>query len=74
LRLNAGLIDPEAAVDKLGDIRDIQTMMNLWKEFMKEKAAFQAPMNNPFGGAGSQGEQAGQSRPQAPQANLSREE
>jgi hypothetical protein len=74
LRLNAGLIDPEAAVDKLGDIRDTQTMMNLWKEFMKEKAAFETPMNKPFGGAGSQGEQAGQSRPQAPQANLSREE
>jgi len=72
LRLNAGLIDPKTAMEKLGDIRDTDTTMNLVKEWM-EKTAQLKMAGNPFGGAGSGGEQAGMSRPSEPSPNLEEE-
>jgi len=76
LRLNAGLIDPEAALDRLGDIRDTKTAMNLIKEWMEFQAELgpQPGEGNPFGGTGSRGEQAGMSRPSAPTASSTQEE
>lgn len=72
LRLNSGLIAPETALERLGDMRDIQTELNLIKAWMEYKAKvnLNAQMQNPFGGAGSGGEQAGLSRPNEPQPTL----
>ena len=70
LRLNAGLVSPESALDRLGDVRDTETELNLIKAWMEYVASLKAPQTNPFGGAGSQGEQAGLSRPTQPTANL----
>lgn len=74
LRLNAGLIAPETALEKLGDIRDLKTEMNLIKKWMEEKAELEAAgQPDPFAGAGMNGTQAGQSRPKDPQANIEKE-
>lgn len=73
LRLNAGLIDPETAMEKLGDIRDTDTTMNLVREWMEQQAQWQS-QGNPFGGTGMDGEQAGLSRPSEPSPNINKEE
>lgn len=73
LRVNAGLIAPETAMAKLGDIRDLKTEMNLIKTWLEWKARTEGKQqSNPFAGAGMDGTQAGQSRPKV-QANISKE-
>ncbi len=74
LRLNAGLISPEAALDRLGDIRDTQTELKLIKAWMEYTSSLQQVQANPFGGAGSGGEQAGLNRPSKPAPQLKKEE
>lgn len=75
LRLNNNLIPLETALEKLGDISDIKTSMNLIKEWMEYQAEVEAKAQpNPFGNSGSRGEQAGMKRPSQPQANISKEE
>jgi len=75
MRINSGLVAPETALNRMGDIRDIQTEMNLIKAWMEYTASTQMPMNaNPFGGTGAQGEQAGLNRPSQPQPSISKEE
>lgn len=74
LRLNSGLIAPETALEKLGDIRDIKTEMNLIKKWMEEKAELEAAGKpDPFAGAGMNGTQAQRSNPKEPQANITKE-
>jgi len=74
LRLNSGLIDPQTAMEKLGDIRDTDTVMNLVKEWMEYTSELQMQgMENPFGGAGSNGEQSGMNRPSEPKPGLQKE-
>jgi hypothetical protein len=73
LRLNAGLIDPQTAMQKLGDIRDTETALNLVKEWLEYQAELEAKnQQNPFGGAGSRGEQAGLDRPTKPTPSISK--
>jgi hypothetical protein len=75
MRVNSGLIAPETALNRMGDIRDIQTEMNLIKAWMEYTARVNVPQNaNPFGGTGAQGEQAGLNRPSQPQPSISKEE
>ena len=75
LRVNSNLLPVETALEKFGDIQDVQTAMNLIKEWMKEKAEIEAAAQpDPFGGAGNNGEQAGMNRPTTPQAQISKEE
>jgi hypothetical protein len=74
LRLNAGLVSPETALDRIGDIRDTQTELKLIKAWLEYSASVKAPTQNPFGGAGSGGEQAGMTRPTTPNATLTEEE
>jgi len=73
LRLQANLVSPETALDRLGDIRDVQTELNLIKAWMEYAATVQVPAANPFGGAGSGGEQAGLNRPSKPKPTVSKE-
>jgi len=74
LRLNSGLIAPETALEKLGDIRDIKTEMNLIKKWMEEKAELEsAGKPDPFAGAGMNGTQAQRPNPKEPQANITKE-
>lgn len=73
LRLNAGLIDPKTAMEKIGDIRDTDTVLNLVKEWMEYTSELNSQgMENPFGGAGSGGEQAQANRPNAPKPSISK--
>ncbi|NIV30500.1 MAG: phage portal protein [Anaerolineae bacterium] len=74
IRLNAGLISPETALERLGDIRDTQTEMNLIREWLEYSSALNAPAQDPFAGAGAGGEQAGMTRPSAPKPTLTEEE
>jgi len=74
LRLNAGLISPETALERLGDVRDTQTEQKLIKAWMEYSSTLNKPAQDPFGGAGAGGEQAGMSRPNTPQPNLTKEE
>ena len=75
LRFNANLITLEQALQKLGDVQDVKTAITLIKEWMKEKAELESSgQQNPFGGAGAEGTQAGLSRPSEPQANITKGE
>jgi hypothetical protein len=74
LRLNAGLVSPETALERIGDIRDTQTELNLIKAWLEYSSTLNAPAQNPFAGAGAGGEQAGMARPNAPTPTLSEEE
>lgn len=75
LRLNSYLIDPTTAMEKMGDIRDLTGTMNLIKKWIEYKAEMGLiGGSNPFGGAGSMGEQSGQQRPSVSQPNLNKEE
>jgi len=75
LRFNANLITLDQALQKLGDVQDVKTAINLIKAWMKEKAEIEASgQQNPFGGAGGGGTQAGLSRPSEPQASISKED
>lgn len=74
LRLNSGLIDPKTAMEKLGDIRDTDTVLNLVKEWLEYNADLNRQgQENPFGGSGSGGEQAGANRPNTPQPSIDKE-
>lgn len=75
LRFNANLITLEQALEKLGDIRDVKTAINLIKEWMEYQAELEAKSKpEPFGGTGAKGEQAGLSRPTTPQPSISKED
>ena len=75
LRLNSDAISPEQALDKFGDVRDTVGELGLIKQWMEYKAELaQSQQANPFGGAGSMGEQSGLSRPSKPSASVSQEE
>lgn len=74
LRLNAGLISPETALNKLGDIRDLQTEMNLIKAWLEYKASLNVPEDNPFSGTGMGGEQANAVRPDEPTPTIEKGE
>jgi hypothetical protein len=74
MRLNSGLIDPETALNRLGDIRDIKTAMGLIKQWLEYQASLGQQGDNPFGGTGAMGEQQGLVKPKQPQPNLAKEE
>lgn len=66
VRLNAGLISPDAALTRLADTHDMKSEMNLIREWLEYKATIGHLGGSPFSGTGSMGEQAGLSRPKAP--------
>ena len=70
LRLNNGLITPEQALTSMQDVRDVKTALVLIKKHLAWKASLKHTNDNPFGGAGSDGEQAQAKRPHEPQPNL----
>ena len=75
LRVNNGLMPIEVALERLGDIRDIQTAMNMIKAWMEYKAEVNAPaQGNPFGGSSTDGQLAGLRKPETPQAQITKED
>ena len=74
LRLNAGLLSPETALERLGDIRDTQTELKLIKAWMEYTSQLTVQQQSPFEGAGSRGEQAGMNRPSEPNPSVKKEE
>jgi len=74
LRHNAHLISPEQALQRLGDVRDIKTEMNLIKAWMEYTSSLGAPQGqDPFKGTGSGGQNSGLNKPKTPQANIAKE-
>jgi len=69
LRLNNGLITPEQALVAMQDVRDVKTALELIKKHLEWKASLGKQTENPFGGAGSDGEQAQAVRPTEPRVN-----
>ncbi len=74
LRLNNGLITPEQALIAMQDVRNVKVALELIKKHLEWKATLGRQSENPFGGAGSDGEQAQASRPIEPQVNLKEKE
>ena len=75
IRVNAGLMSPQTALERLADIRDVKTELNLIKAWMEYQAQVNAPsVNDPFGGSSTNGELAGLKKPKQPQATTSKEE
>ncbi len=75
LRVNNNLLPIETALERLGDIRDVKTALNLIREWMEYQAQLGAlGGNDPFAGAGTRGELAGLEKPTPPQANIRKED
>lgn len=66
VRLNAGLISPDSALTRLADTHDMESEMNLIREWLEYQAEIGLLGKSPFSGTGSMGEQAGMSRPKPP--------
>ena len=70
----AGLKSPEAALQQLGDVKDMKTELNLIKAWQEQKAKLEAMAQpDPFKGSGGKGQQAGLPRTSKPSPSLKKE-
>jgi hypothetical protein len=76
LQVHNKLMSPQTGMERLGQIQDVKTEMNLIKMFTEEfSPIMNATQNgNPFAGTGQDGEQAQAERPKQPKPSINKPE